>query len=134
VDIMRAHVHEAPIPLNQRVQGKRFSLELEGVLGKALAKRREDRYETAIALAQALRRCLTNPLASTAARRALPSDPAPVKSVSARAPAGDTEVDAPGSEADPPELPVQRGPLIAIGAGVALLLLLFGVLLGRWLH
>jgi hypothetical protein len=31
-------------------------------------------------------------------------------------------------------LPVQRGPLIAIGAGVALLLLIFGIMLGRWLH
>jgi serine/threonine-protein kinase len=131
VDIMKAHVHDPPIALNKRVEGKRFSPELEAVLQKSLAKRREDRYETAIHFAQALRRCLGNPMASTAARRALPSDPAPVKTSSGRAPAAAQANDA---DPDPPELPVSRGPLIAIGVGVALLLLALGVLLGRMSH
>ncbi len=134
VDIMRAHVHEAPIPLNRRVPGKRFSRDLEAALQKAMAKRPEDRFETAIELAQALRRCLTNPLASTAARRALPSDPAPARSRRPSAAAAQPIASrAIATEADPPEVPVSRGPLIAIGAGVALLLLLLGVWLGRLL-
>jgi serine/threonine protein kinase len=132
IDIMRAHVHEAPIPLNQRVAGKTFSRDLEAVLLKTMAKRPEDRYETAVELAQALRRCLTNPMASTAARRALPSDPAPTTRASAR-PAATTGPAGAAPDFDPPSVPLSRGPLIWIGAGVALLLLLLGVWLGKLL-
>jgi serine/threonine-protein kinase len=126
---MRAHVHEAPIPLNKRLPDKVFSRELETVLGKAIAKKREDRYETAVDLAQALRRCLTNPLASTAARRALPSQPAPA----ARPAASPVSSAAPATDPDPPLVPVSRGPLIAIGAVLALVLLALGVWLGKML-
>ena len=87
IDIMRAHVQDPPIPLNERVPGKRFSPELEAVIAKALAKKRDDRYETAVDFAQALRGCLKNPLASTAARRALPSDPSPPPAAVALEPA-----------------------------------------------
>jgi serine/threonine protein kinase len=125
IDIMRAHVHETPILLNQRVPGKRFSRELETILAKAMAKRREDRFDTAIEFAQALRRCLTNPMASTAARRAMPSQPAPAAQ-SATSGASSVEV-------DPPLVPVTRGPLIAIGAIAAVLLLALGIWLGKLL-
>jgi serine/threonine-protein kinase len=140
IDIMRAHVHESPIPLNQRIPGKVFSRELENVLGKAMAKDREKRYETAVDFAQALKRCLVNPMASTAARRALPSNPAPSSSASSFKP------DAPAKkasvrpraqvtelEADPPMVPVSRGPLITIGVILAVLLLALGIWLGKTL-
>jgi serine/threonine-protein kinase len=124
IDIMRAHVQDTAIPLNQRVPGKRFSSDLEKAIAKALEKKRGDRYETAVDFALALRACLQNPLGSTAARRALPSDP-PRPSGSARTTAPATVPDH-----DAPMIPVSRGPLIAIGAGVAILLIAIGIWLG----
>ena len=58
LDIMKAHVREAPIPLSQRVSGKPFWPELEVVMNKALAKQPSDRYETAAQFGEALLNCL----------------------------------------------------------------------------
>lgn len=58
LDIMKAHVREAPIPLSQRISGKPFWPELERVMNKALAKQPEDRYETAAKFGEALLGCL----------------------------------------------------------------------------
>ncbi len=126
VEIMRAHLQEPAIPLNQRTPGKRFAVELEAAIARALSKKREDRFDTTIDFAHALRRCLSNPLASTAARRALPSDPAPAHPGS---PSGAPRRTAASGD-DPPVLPFSRGPMIAIGVGVAVVLLLLGVWLG----
>jgi eukaryotic-like serine/threonine-protein kinase len=125
IEIMRAHVNDPAIPLNQRVPGKRFAPDLERAIAKALEKNRSDRYETAVDFALALRACLKNPLGSTAARRALPSDPP-------RASSGPRATAAAGGVPDPdaPIVPVSRGPLIAIGAGLALVLIAIGVWLG----
>ena len=134
IDIMRAHLQDPPIPLNQRTPERRFSTELESVIARSLAKKREDRFETAVDFALALKRCLHNPLASTAANRALPSDPAPSSSGSAAAASAATSVSAAtpsrGTEGDPPIVPISRGPVIAIGVVVALVLLVLGVWLG----
>jgi serine/threonine protein kinase len=150
VDIMRAHVHEPAIPLNQRVPGLRFSVELEEVLAKSIAKKRDDRYETAVDLAQALRGCLKNTFASTAARRALPSTPVPGPT-SSRPPerssgAERSSTRAPGSGsgrpksrstlteiAGAPTVPISRGPTIAISVVLGLVLLAVGIWVGSML-
>jgi serine/threonine-protein kinase len=128
IDIMRAHVQDKPIPLNSRVDGKRFSLELEEVIGKSISKKKEGRYETAVDFAVALKRCLKNPLASTAARRALPSEPPKPSSQAPRetAPAAFHHDDA-------AIVPVTRGPMIAVGAGLAVVLIALGIWLGSML-
>jgi serine/threonine-protein kinase len=149
VDIMRAHVHEAAIPINQRVPGLRFSVDLEEVIAKAVAKKRDDRYETAIDLAQALRGCLKNTFASTAARRALPSTPVPAAPGSSRPPersSGSSGAEKRGSGASRPKprqtltevagaptVPISRGPIIAIGLVVGVVLLAVGIWVGSML-
>jgi eukaryotic-like serine/threonine-protein kinase len=131
IDIMRAHLQDPPIPLNKRLPDKRFSVALEGVLSKALNKKPDDRYATAVEFAQALKKCLTNPMATTAARRALPSDPAPSSAAASGAPAkGRSEsARAPSrpSQLDPVEVPVSRGPLIAISVGLVVVVLVLGI-------
>jgi eukaryotic-like serine/threonine-protein kinase len=54
MDYIQKHVVDPPIPLNQRVPELRFPAALEGVLQKAMAKKRDDRYQTARDFAQAL--------------------------------------------------------------------------------
>ena len=108
--------------------GKRFSVELEQVLAKSIAKKNEDRYETAIDFALALKGCLKNSFASTAARRALPSEPPKAVSQPPRptAPAAQAE--------DAATVPVTRGPMIMVGAGVAFVLIALGIWLGSMLE
>jgi serine/threonine protein kinase len=55
MEYIQKHVMEAPILLNQRVPERQFSPGLEAVLAKALAKRPEDRYQSAAEFAEALR-------------------------------------------------------------------------------
>jgi hypothetical protein len=116
--------------LNQRVPGKSFPVALEAAITRALAKKREERFETSVEFGYALKRCLSNPLANTAAGRALPSDPAPRSAGGARSSATDG---GPSSDADPPSVPVTRGPMIALGVLGAVLLLVLGVWLGSML-
>jgi serine/threonine-protein kinase len=73
LDIMKAHVRDAPIPLSNRVPGKAFWPELEAVISKALAKQPADRYESAAQFGEALLGCLPKPSeakASEAPKRA----------------------------------------------------------------
>ena len=129
IEIMRAHLQTPPIPLNKRLPDKRFADKLGSVIEKALAKKPDDRYATAVEFAQALRGCLSNPLGSTAARRALPSDPAPS---SGGGGGGQAAIAAPSPmrNSDVVQVPVTRGPLIAIGVGVVVLVLVLGIWLG----
>ena len=48
------HVQKEPIVLSKRVPGKTFTPELDAVIAKALAKNRDDRYQTASDFAAAL--------------------------------------------------------------------------------
>jgi hypothetical protein len=63
-------------------------------------------------------------VATTAARRALPSDPAPRSQASQR-PEATTATDV-----EPPAVPVSRTPMIVIGVAAAACLLLLGIWLG----
>jgi serine/threonine-protein kinase len=129
IEIMRAHVHEAPLPLNGRVAGRQFSAQLAAAVNKALAKKRDDRYATALEFGDALKKCLATPVAAVAPRPAAqPAEPAP-----APAPAPVQVEPAPMRArelTDPPHLPVQRGPMIALAVGAAIALLAIGVWLG----
>jgi serine/threonine protein kinase len=131
IDIMRAHLQDPPVPLNKRLPDKRFSVALESALAKALAKKPDDRYATAVEFAQALKACLTNPLATTNARRALPSEPAPPRSAAAETESNKRmRGESRASQLDPIEVPVSRGPLIAISVGLVVVLLVLGIWLG----
>jgi eukaryotic-like serine/threonine-protein kinase len=119
LDIMKAHVKDAPIPLSDRIPGKTFAPELDAVIRKALSKKPDDRYATAVDFADALKGCLGDALLTTAARRAVPSRPSPAKPASVRPAAASAQ------DPDPPQLPVSRTPTLllglAIGVGVAVL-------------
>jgi serine/threonine-protein kinase len=98
LDIMKAHVREAPIPLSQRVSGKPFWPELEVVMNKALAKQPTDRYETAAQFGEALLHCLPKHVEALApakrASRRPTAEPVSASSIApkARAPEDDTEI------------------------------------------
>jgi serine/threonine-protein kinase len=122
LDIMKAHVKDAPIPLGQRVPGKSFAPELEAVMNRALAKKPGDRYASAVEFAEALKGCLAESLLSTGARRAVPSTKPPGSGSSAR-PRPHAASPVMQDEADPPTVPVSKAPTLvlglAIGMGVA---------------
>jgi serine/threonine-protein kinase len=98
LDIMKAHVREAPIPLSQRVSGKPFWPELEVVMNKALAKQPSDRYETASQFGEALLHCLPKhveaPAPAKRASRRPTAEPVSASSIApkARGPEDDTEI------------------------------------------
>jgi eukaryotic-like serine/threonine-protein kinase len=72
MEYIQKHVMEPPLPLNERVPGKSFAQGLWAVIEKALAKRPEDRYQTAAEFAEALRP-FGDPRANEAAsERAIP--------------------------------------------------------------
>jgi serine/threonine-protein kinase len=133
IDIMRAHVYDKAIPLNDRVKGKSFGPQLEAAIAKALEKKKEDRYETAVEFAAALKSCLGGGIASTAARRAMPSDPAGPSAAPAQPSQSPPATSPIQSGTEPPVVPTSNGPKLAIGIGAALLLLLLGVWLGSLL-
>ncbi|MET0389465.1 MAG: serine/threonine-protein kinase [Polyangiales bacterium] len=97
LDIMKAHVRDAPIPLSKRVPGRPFWPELETVINKALAKTPDERYASAVEFGEALLGCLPRAASSLPAASA-PSSPPPahaaptiVRSEAAPASAGPSE-------------------------------------------
>ena len=57
--VIQLHVTGQPIPLNARVAGRTFPPLLEQVVGRALAKRPEDRYASAAEFASAMQHVLS---------------------------------------------------------------------------
>ncbi|MCC6555492.1 MAG: serine/threonine protein kinase [Polyangiaceae bacterium] len=57
MEYIQMHVTKPPIPLDERIPGKKFPAGLGAVLAKALEKRPEDRYASAAELAEALKPC-----------------------------------------------------------------------------
>lgn len=126
IDVMKAHVREPPIPLNQRLETKRFGRELEAVIGRALEKKKSARFDTTLDLADALRRCLGGE-ASVQAQRAIPSShPPPASSASSTTGHGD--------DVDPPVVPVSRLPLVLAGVGIGLAVAVLAFLASRLIN
>jgi eukaryotic-like serine/threonine-protein kinase len=111
MEYIQKHVTEAIIPLSDRVPDRKFPRELGDVLAKALAKRPEDRYQSAAEFAEALR-----PFGGPAAQ----GIPSSLRS------SGSAQ-----SSRPPPGPPVERGrsPSIGLLIGVAAACLALGVVL-----
>src|SRR6195952_2973779 len=58
MEYIQLHVQKEPIPLSKRVPNKVFPPELDAVIAKALAKNKEDRFQTATEFAAALQRAI----------------------------------------------------------------------------
>ncbi|MCL2447724.1 MAG: serine/threonine protein kinase [Polyangiaceae bacterium] len=80
MDFIQLHVTGKPVPLNQRVPGRTFPPLLEAIVARALAKKPEERFESASAFADAIQSVLRGATAlppSIAARSQEPLAPAP---------------------------------------------------------
>lgn len=117
MEYLQKHVVEPPIPLEERAPERVFPPGLGGVIAHALAKKPDERYQTAAELAVALRRCAEP--SGIALPPAPNPRPPPAVPRSARAP--QTSVSRLELAAKPP------GPGLLIG--VALACLFAGVLL-----
>jgi serine/threonine protein kinase len=107
-DIMFAQVKEPPIPLGKRTPEILFPRGLEAVIAKAIAKAPDDRYQSALEFADALRSCLPGQMPAAAARGA----PA------ARAAARTEQASEP--DPDPPSIPMSKTPYVVLAIGIAL--------------
>jgi serine/threonine-protein kinase len=116
MEYIQKHVIEPPIPLNERTPDKKFAKGLEDVLQKALQKKPDDRYQSAVEFAEALR-----PFGGAAAA-AIPS----IRSVA------NIVVERPGAtspQASRNPTMTARGPGTGLLVGVAFACLLVGVVL-----
>jgi serine/threonine-protein kinase len=84
MEYIQKHVMEPAIPLNSRVPERKFAKGLEEVLGRALAKKRDERYQTAAEFAESLR-----PFGGAAAQALAPIRVAGPQVVVERANSGD---------------------------------------------
>jgi len=132
IDIMRAHVQEAPLPLNGRVPGRTFTPQLGAAVAKALEKKRDNRYATTLEFAEALKRCLSNPPPPSGRPGPTSGSAGPSSSSESEdpAPAGPVVLKRVAEATEPPSVPVSRGPMIALALGGALLVLAVGIWLG----
>jgi serine/threonine-protein kinase len=118
LDMMKAHVRDAPIPLSQRIPNKPFWPELEAVINKALAKAMGDRYASAAEFGEALLNCLPSAAPSTPPAPRVPSVAPPA----AVAPSSD-QADPPlqhSEETVIPALPRSRLPTLVLGLVIGL--------------
>ena len=139
LDMMKAHVREAPIPLSTRVAGKTFWPELELVIEKALKKSPNDRYASAVEFGEALLACLPKPLPTSVPPAAVsPPAPASTSAAPARNPSDDTEVikraPAPAAHKASLDLPKSRIPAIVLGLMIGIALATVAYLLLGLLH
>ena len=75
MDFINMHINEPPIPLGKRAPGLELPEGLERVLEKSLAKKPEDRYQTATEFGQALRDVIRGKLITGVMRALPPSRP-----------------------------------------------------------
>jgi eukaryotic-like serine/threonine-protein kinase len=81
IEFLNLHVTAKPIPLSERVAGKTFPAGLGEVMAKALAKKPENRYQSAADFAAALKSFVTTSKGLTAvmpARSSSPPSSAPI--------------------------------------------------------
>jgi len=75
IEFLQLHVTARPIPLSERVPGKTFAAGLGEVMSRALAKKPEDRYQSAADFAAALKSFVTTSKGLTAVMPGRPSSP-----------------------------------------------------------
>ena len=117
MEYIQHHVATKPIDLNERVPGRTFPPALGQAIAKALAKKPDDRFQTAADFAEALR--LVSPDALGAG--GMPSNPGPMTPV----PAGTSS----GPSATTVPAPAQSKPTMAIMIGVAAASLVIGIVI-----
>jgi serine/threonine-protein kinase len=126
MEYIQKHVVEPPIPLSQRIEGLTFPPGLDDVVAKAMAKRRADRYQSAIQFAAALR-----PFAGSAGTlldnifQMTPEPPA----VGGESPAPAAPTPAPAAPAAAPVPAPSAGPSTGILLAVAAVCLVVGAAL-----
>lgn len=76
MEYIQKHVMEAPIPLQQRVEGQYFPPGLGEVIAKALSKHPDQRHQSAVEFAEALR-YFANQAPNSGPLPPIPSGPAP---------------------------------------------------------
>jgi len=131
IEIMRAHVQEPPLPLNGRVPGRNFSPQLGDAIAKALEKKRDNRYATALEFADSLKRCLTtnSPVSARPAAPVTGTAPtAPMQSMDSSS--GPTELKRVAEATEPPTVPRSKGPMIVFAVVAAFVVLAVGIWLG----
>jgi serine/threonine protein kinase len=109
-DVMFAQVKEPPIPLGKRAPEMVFPPGLEAAIARAIAKNPDDRYQSALDFAEALKGCLPGQRPAATAGAASPARPGS-KPAQAREPSMDV---------DPPRIPMSRTPYLVLGIGIAL--------------
>jgi len=142
LDIMKAHVREAPIPLSERIPGRPFWPELEAVISQALAKEPADRFESAAQFGEALLKCLTKvpqssgPAAASRRPSQRSADPGPRPPHLGAAPASATDDDTEivrterASQDGVPVVPRTRAPMLVLTlmSGVAAVVMLYALI------
>ena len=138
MDYIQLHVLSPPIPLSGRVPGKTFPPLLDAIMSRALAKKAEDRFESAADFAAAMQEVLNGathlPPHLAAPGVAKTQAMSPVTSQTAAAVAGTTGPSAIPSNGGAPTLPVvgARAPaktnaMLLVGVAVAFLFIGVGV-------
>jgi serine/threonine-protein kinase len=146
MDFIQLHVTGKPVPLNQRVPGKTFPAALEQIIGRALAKRPDERFTSAAEFAGAMQVVLQGGTPSHSqialgANATIDLRPSPTGDAVARAPvATGSLVNAavatvpmaapPGDRAlsySPPSTRSARGANVVLLVGVAIAFLLIGI-------
>ena len=117
MEYIQKHVMEPPIPLAERVPGKSFPAGLGEVIARALAKKPEERYQTAAEFAHALA-----PYGEPGSERALPILPSSPQATPPTPPVS-------SPTANTIRAPAQGGPSAGLLVGVAAACLVLGVVL-----
>lgn len=128
MEYIQKHIKETPIPLSARAPDREFPPGLEPVLMKALAKKPEERFESAAEFASALKRVAGGEVVTGAMRALPPSEPSaqPHPSVSSQAPTPDLPFAQPPAYTTPP--PRSSTPWLVLGLGALLALIGTGAL------
>ncbi len=134
MEYIQKHIKEPPIPLSVRTPDRQFPPGLEAVMMKALAKKPDDRFDSAAELASALKHVAGGGV-MTGAMRALPASESPPR---ASAPIHESQAPTPEqpllhpSAVHPsavyPTPPPSRAPWLILGLGALLALIGTGAL------
>lgn len=117
MEYIQKHVTDTVIPFAERVPDRTFPQGLEAVIVKALAKRPEDRYQTAEAFAEALRP-FGGPAAAAIPRDPVGKAPAPVRAQPSVAAVGSVPAATASASA-----PVRPSTSVLLGVAAACLVL-----------